>query len=148
MNGEAMKTRSKKKATKDRYLELIQYVPLRPIRNESELDEAINMVNYLLDQLDRRSWSRDEKDYIDVLGSLIEQYEDKHYPFESPSDSAMLRHLIEAKSVTQAQVAKDCRIAESTISAVLAGSRKLTRNHIEKLSRYFHVEPGVFSFDP
>ena len=143
-----MKIRSKKKATKDRYLELIQCVPLRPIKSEDELDEAINMVNYLLDQLDRRSWSQDEQDYIDVLGSLIEQYEDVHYPFKSPSDASMLRHLIEAKGVSQAQAAKDCRIAESTISAVLAGSRKLTRNHIEKLSRYFHVEPGVFSIDP
>ncbi len=57
----------------------------------------------------------------------------------------MLRHLIESKGVTQAQVANDCRIAESTISAVLAGTRKLTRSHITKLTRYFHVEPSVFS---
>ena len=143
-----MKTSTKKKAVKDRYLELVQYVPLRPIRNESELDEAINMVNYLLDQLDRRSWSRDEKDYIDVLGSLIEKYESEHIIFKRSPAHKMLRFLIESKGVTQSQVAKDCRIAESTISAVLAGSRKLPRNHIEKLSRYFHVEPGVFSFDP
>ena len=59
----------------------------------------------------------------------------------------MLRHLIEAKGVTQAQVAKDCRIAESTISEVLKGVRKLNRNHIAKLSAYFHVGPGVFFDD-
>lgn len=140
-----MKTRTKKTTVKDRYLELVQQVPLRPIRNESELDDAINMVNYLLDQLDRRTWTKDENDYIDVLGGLIEQYEDKHYPFEPQPDHAMLRHLIEAKGVTQARVAKDCNIAESTISAVLAGTRKLNRGHINKLARYFHVGPGVFS---
>ena len=44
-----MKTRKKKIAKEDRYLELVQCVPLRPIRSEAELDEAINMVNYLLD---------------------------------------------------------------------------------------------------
>jgi transcriptional regulator with XRE-family HTH domain len=55
--------------------------------------------------------------------------------------------LLENKGVTQAQVAKECRIAESTISAVLAGTRKLNRNHIGKLASYFHVEPGVFSFE-
>ena len=139
-----MKTRTKKKAVKDRYLELIQLVPLRPIRNESELDEAINMVNYLID---REKMSADEKDYFDVLGGLIYEYESKHIIFERQPDSGMLRHLIEAKGVTQAQVAKDCRIAESTISEVLAGTRKLNRAHIGKLSAYFHVGPGVFSFE-
>src|SRR5438105_4941095 len=107
-----MSTRTKKKVGKDRYLELVQYVPLRPIRNESELDEAINMVNYLID---RAQMNTDEKDYLYVLGGLIEEYEDEHIVFERQPDSAMLRHLIEAKGVTQARVAKACRIAESTI---------------------------------
>lgn len=141
-----MKRRDKKKPVKDRYLELIQYVPLRPIRNEDELGEAINMTHYLIDLLDRRPWTKDEKDYLDVLGGLIEQYEDEHYPMPPSPDHAMLRHLIEAKGVSQAQVAKACKIAESTISAVLAGTRKLTREHVSKLARYFHVEPDVFSF--
>ena len=35
-------------------------------------------------------------------------------------------------------------IAESTISAVLGGKRKLNRTQIAKLARYFHVEPGAF----
>jgi antitoxin component HigA of HigAB toxin-antitoxin module len=104
-----MKTGTKKKAVKDRYLELVQYVPLRPIKNEDELDEAINMVNYLLDQLDRRSWSPDEKDYIDVLGDLIEKYESEHIIFKRSPAHKMLRFLIETKGVTQAQVAKDFR---------------------------------------
>jgi HTH-type transcriptional regulator/antitoxin HigA len=121
---------------------LVQFVPLRPIRSEDELDEAINMANYLIDQ---EKMTSDEKDYLDVLGGLIHEYESKHISFERQPDSGMLRHLIEAKGVTQSQVARDCQIAESTISAVLAGTRKLTRSHISKLARYFHVESGVFS---
>ena len=44
--------------------------------------------------------------------------------------------LIEAKGVTQAQTAKEAGIAESTISEVLAGKRKLNRTQIGKLARY------------
>lgn len=44
-------------------------------------------------------------------------------------------------------MAKAVRIAESTISEVLSGKRKLNRTQIGKLSRYFHIEPGVFSFE-
>ncbi len=139
-----MKTQTKKKRVKDRYLELVQCVPLRPIRSEGELDEAINMANYLID---RERMTKDEKDYLDVLGGLIEAYEDEHIIFERQPDGEMLRFLIEAKGVTQAKAAKACGIAVSTISAVIAGTRKLNRQHIGKLCRYFNVGPGVFNFD-
>ena len=55
-----------------------------------------------------------------------------------------LRFLIEQKSVTQAQAATGAGIAESTISEVLAGKRKLNRTQIAKLARYFHVATGAF----
>jgi HTH-type transcriptional regulator / antitoxin HigA len=116
-------------------------VPLRPIRTESELDEAINMANYLID---RPQMNADEKDYLAVLGGLIEEYETEHIVFPRRPPSAILGHLIEAKGVTQAQAAKDCRIAASTISELLAGTRKMNRNHIAKFAAYFHVGPGVF----
>ena len=62
------------------------------------------------------------------------------------SDTAMLRHLLESKGVTQSLVAKQTEIAVSTISEVLAGKQRLNRAHIAKLSAYFGVDPGVFSF--
>ena len=98
----------------------------------------------MLDRLDERPWNQDDKDYVDVLSNLIEAYEAEHYKFERVSDTAMLEFLIEAKGVTQAQAAKECRIAESTMSELLAGKRKMSRNHIAKFAAYFHVGPGVF----
>lgn len=77
---------------------------------------------------------------------LVEAYEAKAVPMRPVADADMLRFLIEQKGVTQSQVAKKARIAESTISEVLAGKRKLNRTQIGKLSRFFHVEPGAFAF--
>jgi HTH-type transcriptional regulator/antitoxin HigA len=57
-----------------------------------------------------------------------------------------MRLLIEAKKVTQTQVAKATGIVESTISEVLSGKRKLNRKQIGKLARYFRVSPEAFSF--
>jgi HTH-type transcriptional regulator/antitoxin HigA len=59
-------------------------------------------------------------------------------------DAELLRFLIEQKGITQAATAAGAGIAESTISAVLAGKRTLTRTQIAKLARYFHVEPAAF----
>jgi HTH-type transcriptional regulator / antitoxin HigA len=128
----------------ERYLQLIARFPLRPIRSEKQLDDAIAALDVLLDQ---DEWSDDEKDYRDVLGTLIHEYESEHIAMDPVSDSEMLRFLLEAKEVTQAQAAKECRIAESTISAILSGQGKPNRNHIAKFAAYFHVAPTVFSFD-
>jgi len=94
--------------------------------------------------LDQKRLVAEERDYLDVLSGLVERYEKERHPMPPVSDAEMLRHLIEAKSVTQVQVARATGIAESTISAVLAGNRRLNREHIEKLARYFHVGARAF----
>jgi HTH-type transcriptional regulator/antitoxin HigA len=127
----------------DRYLELVRLFPLRPIRTEDELDAATAVIHMLIDQ---DELSPPEDDYLDVLSDLVEAYEEVHYPMNPAPDADMLQFLLEAKGVTQTQAAKGAGIAESTISEVLSGKRKLTRGQIGKLARYFHVGPGVFEF--
>ena len=125
----------------DRYLELIHAFPLRPIRSDKELSDAVAVIDGLLDQ---KRLLPEERDYLDVLSGLVERYEKEQHPMPPVSDAEMLRHLIEAKNITQVQVARATGIAESTISAVLAGGRRLNREHIEKLARYFHVGGQAF----
>ena len=125
----------------DRYLELVRQFPLRPLRTEADLDAAIAIIDLLIDQ---ESLSVPEQDYLDVLSDLVEAYENEVVPMTPVSDSEMLRFLIEQKGVSQSETATGARIAESTISEVLSGKRKLNRTQIGKLARYFHVEPGTF----
>jgi HTH-type transcriptional regulator/antitoxin HigA len=141
-----MAARSGKSATiavSATYLKLVRGFPLRPIRTDEELDRAIDVINSLLD---RNDLDPAEADYLDVLGDLVERYETEQHPIEDVSDADLLAHLIDAKGVTQAQVARGAGIAVSTISEVLSGKRTLSRTHIGKLARYFGVDPGVFSF--
>ena len=128
---------------RDRYLELVGLFPLRPIRTEEELDAATRVIDMLIDQPRR---SRAEDDYLDVLSDLTMAYEAVHYPDEPVSDADMLRSFLDDWRLTQFEVAKATGIAESTISEVLSGKRKLNRKQIGKLARYFRVEPGVFEF--
>ena len=127
--------------TEDRYLDLVRRFPLRPLRTEAELDAAIAVIDGLLD---RPTLTAPEQDYLDVLGDLVERYEDKHHPINNVSDAGLLEHLIEAKGVTQAAVARATGIAESRLSEVLRGKRQLTRAQITKLAAYFQVAPAVF----
>jgi len=128
---------------KERYLELISQFALRPIRSDDELDEAVRVVDSLLS---KKALAPEEQDYLDVLSDLVERYEAEAHPIAPLPDADMLRHLIEAKGVPQAEVAKATGIADSTISEVLSGKRSLNRTHIGKLARYFSVSPEVFAF--
>ncbi|MBU4399439.1 MAG: helix-turn-helix domain-containing protein [Planctomycetes bacterium] len=138
-----MSTVNSRKKVKDLYFDLVRRFPLRPIRSDKELDEAVQMVDSLLD---RRDLAPEEEDYLEVLGDLIERYESEAHPMPPLSDAEMLRHLIEAKGVFQTELSGATGIADSTISEILKGKRSLNRNHIGKLARYFNVSPEVFAF--
>lgn len=127
---------------KDRYLELIGLFPLRPLRTAADLDAAVDVIDSLIDQ---DELTAPEQDYLDVLGDLVKAYEDETIPIKPAGDADMLRLLIVGRGVTQAEAAKQAGIAESTISEVLAGKRKLNRAQVGKLARYFRVTPGAFA---
>jgi HTH-type transcriptional regulator / antitoxin HigA len=129
------------KPQEEGYLALIRELPLRPIRSETDLDRAITMVDALGD---RETLDPGEHDYLLVLSGLIEKYEDERYPTSAVSGVSMLRYLIESKGVSRAKVAAEAGIAESTLSEILAGKRKLGIRHVTILAQYFKVDPGLF----
>jgi len=88
---------------------------------------------------------RGEEMYLDALSDLVATYEDKHYPIAPASDADMLRHLMDAKNVNQAQLSQEAGIAKSTVSEILAGKRAFSRKVIHKLADYFGVHASILS---
>jgi HTH-type transcriptional regulator / antitoxin HigA len=123
------------------YLTLIRRFPLRPIRTEAELDVAAAIIDELtgLDDL-----SSTESDYLEVLGDLVEKYEDEHVEMPHVSDAEMLRSLMDEKGVRPTDVVRGTGISKTVLSLVLNGKRDLTREHIEVLATYFGVNPAAF----
>ena len=130
-----------RRAPGEAYFALVHRFPLRTIESDGELERARTVLNELLD---RDSLGRDQEDYLDVLGGLIDQYERSRHPLPSVSDLDMLRHFLDARGVTCTEAARGAGIAVSTLSSILAGKRKMNRTHIESLARYFRVKPAVF----
>ena len=126
---------------KDSYLDLVIRHPLVSIKTDSQLAAAQRVVDDLLqkDRLDKG-----EEEYLDVLSDLIAIYEDRHHPIPPASDADILRHLIEARGVTQSEVAVEAGVARSTICEILSGKRSISKSHIGKLAAYFRVPPEVF----
>jgi HTH-type transcriptional regulator / antitoxin HigA len=128
--------------SRDPYIELVNRFPLRPLRSDAELDQAIAIVDELVT---RDNLTSGESDYLEVLSDLVHKYESTQHSVSPVSYAEVLRYLLEANQMAQTELARRSRIAGSTISEILAGKRKLSRRHIAALSRVFHVSPAVFS---
>jgi HTH-type transcriptional regulator/antitoxin HigA len=57
----------------------------------------------------------------------------------------MMRHLLEAKGVKQAQLSLDASLPKSSISEVLAGRKPLSRQMIHKLADYFKINVRILT---
>jgi HTH-type transcriptional regulator/antitoxin HigA len=103
------------------YQSLLLDYESRPIRSEAAYRKALRHVEKLM----RPRLSRDESELVEVLATLIEQYESREHPTPKSPPREMLAHLMEARGAAQAAVARATGIPRSTLSAVLAGRRKV-----------------------
>ena len=115
--------------------------PLRPIRSDPELHEAIDFLNSL--PLCEHLSAEEEDDKL-VLPDLIRRYETDNDPQPKLQRDEMLRALIDARGINQATLASDLGISESKVSEILAGKRGVSLRNRRLFAEYFRVDPGVF----
>jgi HTH-type transcriptional regulator/antitoxin HigA len=127
---------------RDDYLDLVMKFPLTSLKSEEQFQAAQAVLDELLA---KAKLNAGEEMYLDALSDLVAAYEDAHYPIAPASDADMLRHLMEAKGVTQADVHRDTGLAKSSLSEVLAGRKALSRQMIRTLADYFRVDVGVLA---
>lgn len=123
-------------------MELVLDFPLASIKSAEHLTAAQRVMDGLLA---RGTLDEGEEIYLDALSDLVGSYEDEHHEIEPASDADMLRHLMEAKEVSQMQLSHDTGLPKSTISEVLAGKKSFSRKMIRKLADYFHGDVGVLA---
>jgi len=122
------------------YLELIKEFPLVHILDNKTMITAQGMIDRLL----AKDLDKGAQQYLDALTDLVEKYEDEHEPIPDASEGDVLRELMRANNLSQMGLAKKVGISQSTISAVLNGSRSLTKKQVVTLATFFHVAPAVF----
>jgi HTH-type transcriptional regulator/antitoxin HigA len=124
----------------DTYFKLVQQFPLAHLRDEKHADAGQEIIDNLL----QRDLDPGEQAYLDVLTDLVEAYEEEHVLIPDASEAEVLRGLMTANGLSQPALAKKIGIAQSTISAVLSGSRSLTKKQVVTLAKFFNVGAGAF----
>jgi HTH-type transcriptional regulator/antitoxin HigA len=124
----------------DTYFDLVRTFPLVHLRDFAHLEAA----SALIDDLLRQDLDEGGRAYLGALTDLVEVFEDENVTIPDASESDVLRELMNANRLSQTRLAKEVGISQSTLSAVLNGTRSLTKAHIARLARFFNVPASVF----
>ncbi len=122
------------------YRKLISKALPRIIETEQQNDRYLAELEALHD---RGNLTAEEEKLSELLTLLIEDFENKHYQLKAASPVDIVRELMEANNLRQADLL-DVFGTASVVSEVLNGKRDLSKAHIQKLSSRFHVSPELF----
>lgn len=120
--------------------EMIKQGAPHVIHSDEELAEYTKALIELTAKADP---TPEQEQAMELLTLLIERYESEHYPVPDADPVDVLRFLLDQNGLSQRDIAAELG-SESTVSLVLSRKRRLNRDHIERLSRRFHVSPSVF----
>ena len=79
---------------------------------------------------------------VDIVGDLIEHYEDEHHPLPQTTGVQALKFLMEQHGLRQSDLSD--LGSQGVVSEILAGKRELNLRQVRALSERFGVSAATF----
>lgn len=111
---------------------------MKPIKTKREYEQAMSRLEEIFDAKKGSA----EGDELEVLGMLIEKYEDKHFPIGFPDPIEAIKFRMEQLGYNQADLVKVIGLKSRT-SEILNRKRKLTLDVIRKLHDTLNIPTDV-----
>ncbi len=122
------------------YGQLLKRTLPHVIRTEEEHER---LANELLRLDERENPSAEERELGELLTVLIDEYEERRYPIRKAGPRQTLRHLMEARSLTQKDLWKVFG-SKGITSEVFHGKRAISKTQAKRLAAFFHVSAELF----
>lgn len=104
---------------------------IKPIRNEKDYRAAMKRIDVLI-ALDPKEGTQDY-DELDIISTLVEAYENIHYPIEAPNPVEAIKYIMQEKGLEQKDLVKYFNGNKGLVSAVLSRKRELSKSVIKSL---------------
>ena len=101
---------------------------MKPIKNKKDYEQALERLEIIFDAKKGSS----EGDELEILGILIEKYEDQHFPIGFPDPVEAIKFRMEQMGYNQADLAKVIGL-KSRASEILNKKRKLSLEMIRQI---------------
>lgn len=111
---------------------------IKPIKTEMDYDNALSEIDRLFDaELDTP-----EGDRLDILVTLVEAYEAKHWPIGAPDPIEAIKFRMEQMSLSRKDL-EPLIGSRGRVSEVLSGKRSLSLKMIKNLHKELHIPAEV-----
>ncbi|MEH1766891.1 MAG: transcriptional regulator [Nostoc sp.] len=124
----------------DIYSQLLSQHQPRIIKTEEENENFLEIVEELLS---RSHLTLEEDALLELLVKLIKDFEDKHYQLNVSTPRSRLKHLMEARSLEQADLVEILGSSE-IVAKIMNSELEITKNQAEALGKFFHVNTSLF----
>jgi HTH-type transcriptional regulator/antitoxin HigA len=114
----------------------------RPVRDTVDYDNVVELTDAMV--LWHEDFTSDQRDYFDLLCSLLEDYDAEHVRWPKLRDRDMVQHFLEEHGQTGADLSRILGGSRNLGAMILRGDRNLTLAHIRKLAAHFKVSPELF----
>jgi HTH-type transcriptional regulator/antitoxin HigA len=111
---------------------------IKPIKNEKDYNQALERLETIFDAKP----GTPESDELEVLGILIDQYENEHFPIGLPDPIEAIKFRMEQMGYNQNDLAKIVGL-KSRASEILNRKRKLSLEMIRQLHERLNIPTDV-----
>lgn len=102
---------------------------LKPIKADADYREALKRLEEIFDA----TIGTPESDELEILGLMVDDYENKHYPIEAPDPIEAIKIRMEELHLKQVDLISEIG-GKSRVSEILNRKRRLTVDMIRKLT--------------
>ena len=111
---------------------------IKPINNETDYQEALKRLEIIFDS----KKGTPEGDELEILGILLEKYENEHFPIDFPDPIVAIKFRMEQMGYNQTDLAKVVGL-KSRASEILNRKRKLTLEMIRNIHDRMNIPTEV-----
>ncbi len=128
------------KLNRRKYVELLAQALPTVITGEREYDRIVAIVDRLAV---KRDPSLEEERLLELLGTLVEVYENEHCPIPDAPPHVMIQQFMLDRGLRQADLVAVLG-SRSLVSEVVNGKRKPSKMQVKNLGEFFGVSPQLF----
>lgn len=111
---------------------------IKPIKTKKDYQQALERLEVIFDS--KRGTK--EGDELEILGILIDKYENENFPIDLPDPIEAIKFRMEQMGYTQTDLAKAVGL-KSRASEILSKKRKLSLEMIRQLHEQFNIPTDV-----
>lgn len=130
-----------KEINRQKYGKLLARTLPAVIETEEENEHFLAEVEKLIDKGDRRSPEEDK--LLELMTTLIEDFEEKHYPIPDAPPHEVLQELMRSRGLRQRDLL-DIFGSDGIASEVVNGKRNISRNQAKALAEFFRLPVDLF----